>query len=130
MKWLLRFWVLSLTLLVGCTSVPEYVQNLSAGDFYALMTSDSNAIVIDVRSPKEYRGGYIEQAINIPLETISEGCTKLDRNAPILLYCRSGRRSIEAAEILHSKGFSNLYNLDNGIIGWRSVKFGIITPTQ
>ena len=76
-------------------------------------------IVVDVRSLEEYNEGHIPNAISVPLETIeNEAETKLkNKDALILVYCRSGRRSREAALRLIEKGYTNVIDF-GGIQDW------------
>ena len=76
-------------------------------------------IVVDVRSLEEYNEGHIPNAISVPLETIeNEAETKLkNKDDLILVYCRSGRRSREAALRLIEKGYTNVIDF-GGIQDW------------
>ena len=81
--------------------------------------STQKAIVVDVRSLEEYNEGHIPNAISVPLETIeNEAETKLKNKGDlILVYCRSGRRSREAALRLIEKGYTNVIDF-GGIQDW------------
>lgn len=71
------------------------------------------AAVVDVRTPDEFAAGHIDGAINIPLEQIQNGSAHLEnlkKDSPILLYCRSGRRSGLAQQLLEQQGYSKLTN--------------------
>lgn len=73
------------------------------------------AAIIDVRTPEEFASGHIDGAINIPHEQIGEGIKSvkgLNKDSPILLYCRSGRRSAIARATLEQQGFKQV--LDGG----------------
>lgn len=74
------------------------------------------AVIIDVRTGQEYASGYIDGAINIPVENISS--INYDKDTVIILYCASGMRSSNAAETLFDLGYTNVYNLDGGLINW------------
>ena len=81
-----------------------------------LMTAASwagEAIWIDVRSAAEFEAGHIEGAVNIPHTEIAERISEVteDRDATLYLYCRSGRRSGIAAEVLAEAGFSSAVNI-------------------
>ena len=78
-------------------------------------------IVVDVRSLEEYNEGHIPNAISVPLETIeNEAETKLkNKDDLILVYCRSGRRSREAALKLIEKGYTNVIDF-GGIQDWNA----------
>jgi phage shock protein E len=69
-------------------------------------------LIIDVREPDEYTSGHYKGAVNIPLSTIASSpqVAELDKNQPIVVYCRSGGRSQMAQQILVSKGFTNVTN--------------------
>ena len=76
--------------------------------------------VIDVREADEFRGplGHIPGAELVPLGGIERAAAEWDRDRPLLLVCRGGRRSRTAAERLARRGFTHLYNLDQGMNGW------------
>ena len=83
------------------------------------MMETEKPIVVDVRSLEEYNEGHIPNAISVPLETIeNEAEAKLkNKNDLILVYCRSGRRSREAALKLIEKGYTNVIDF-GGIQDW------------
>lgn len=77
------------------------------------------AIVLDVRSKKEFEGGHVAGAVNIPLETLSSDLGKFgDKDVYIVTCCASGGRSSMAKSILHSAGYNNIHN--GG--GWHSLQ--------
>jgi rhodanese-related sulfurtransferase len=73
----------------------------------------SGAVIIDVRTEREYQHSHVESSINLPLHDIQNriGQVVRDKNAVILLYCRSGNRSFMAKKILKKLGYANVYNL-------------------
>ena len=83
------------------------------------MMESEKTIVVDVRTTEEYNEGHIPNAVSIPLETIeNEAETKLkNKDDLILVYCRSGRRSREAALRLIEKGYTNVIDF-GGIQDW------------
>lgn len=81
----------------------------------------NNVQLVDVRTPEEYKNGYIANAINIDFlnpEIFSEGVKKLDKEKPIFLYCHSGGRSHKAAILLADMGFKEIYDLKDGYSEW------------
>ncbi|MFY0579525.1 rhodanese-like domain-containing protein [Cystobacter fuscus] len=76
---------------------------------------------IDVREPDEFEGplGHLSRAELVPLGTLEDACATWSRATPLLLICRSGRRSVTAAEILARRGFGRLYNLKGGMLAVR-----------
>ena len=72
-----------------------------------------NKVIVDVREPFEYAAGHVAGAINIPPSEIMSGASKLDgveKDAEIILYCRSGSRSRAAGMILSQLGYTNIVN--------------------
>lgn len=76
------------------------------------------ATIIDVRSPQEYREGHINGAISIPDYQIKRDIQKMapNKNELIVLYCSTGHRSQKSQKILENLGYTNVYNLYEGII--------------
>jgi rhodanese-related sulfurtransferase len=79
-------------------------------------------VLVDVRTFEEFASGHLVGAINIPLSELQENLgtwsRRLPRDVPIVLQCRSGVRSAQAAQILLRAGFTNVLNLDGGITAW------------
>jgi len=82
--------------------------------------SDGNAQLIDVRTPEEYNQGHLKGALNYNINSseFENQLSKLDKNKPVLVYCLSGGRSGSAAEIMADKGFTEVYNMQGGIMKW------------
>jgi rhodanese-related sulfurtransferase len=93
--------------------------NLGPLEFSQKLKEDTNGIILDIRT-SEYKTGHIPNSIliNIYEPTFIDDIQKLDRNKNYYLYCRSGNRSIYAAQIMNKLGFNKLYNLTTGIINW------------
>ncbi len=75
---------------------------------------------VDVRTPEEYAGGHAARAVNIPLDTLMSNLDRLEKNEPVYLICQSGRRSMQAAEMLKEAGFNNVLNVAGGTNAWQS----------
>lgn len=99
------------------TSETTYVK-LSTAEAKEMMDHE-DVIILDVRTEEEYRQGYIEGAMLIPDYDLDKLAGELlpDKDATILLYCRSGNRSKQAAHLLSEMGYSNVYDF-GGIIDW------------
>lgn len=74
---------------------------------------NDGAILIDVRSEEEYKLSHLDQAINIPVDVIEEEIVNyvVDKGTPVILYCRSGNRSSNAAQVLLKLGYYKVYDL-------------------
>lgn len=69
------------------------------------------ALLLDVRSEGEFRGGAIPGAKNIPVQALGRRLSELDRARPIVVYCASGMRSASAASMLRKSGFTEVHDL-------------------
>lgn len=123
---LIIFSILGLT---GCSSSTNHPNTASNSNTYQqvtaeeaanMMQSETNYIILDVRTAEEYASGHIPGAINIPNEAIAaENVQQLpDKEQLILVYCRSGNRSKQASEKLVDLGYTNIVEF-GGINDWR-----------
>lgn len=101
------------------------IERVSPNDFAVRMTGGGTmgVQVIDVRTPKEFNSGHIEGAVNIDIskrDVFNNRVDGLDKNRPVLVYCEVGGRSAAAANLLSSKGFVQIVDLDGGMAAWRS----------
>ena len=94
-------------------------EQISQDEAKRIMDTESDYIIIDARTQEEFDEGHIENAILIPEYEIQEKAPELipDKNALILVYCRSGRRSKIASEALVQLGYTNVKEF-GGIIDW------------
>lgn len=81
--------------------------------------------MLDVRSPEEYARNRIQKSVNLPYETITNGIEGLvsDKKTKIIVYCLSGSRSVVAAQNLIEAGYLNVFNMENGLLGWRAIGY-------
>ena len=76
------------------------------------LIKEKNAQLVDVRTPEEFESSKLPGAINIPLQDIDYiGTHKLQKELPVVVFCRSGQRSHMAMQILLSQGFNEVHNL-------------------
>ena len=106
-------------------TTPSYV-TINVEQARSLIDSNPSLIILDVRTEEEYLEEHLEGAKNIPLDELEERLEELDVERGLLVYCRSGGRSAQASEILARNGFSPIYNLEGGIIEWRSAGYPTI----
>lgn len=85
------------------------------------LLSEKNGLLIDVRTPEEFAAGHIENAINIDFKSaeFESIVDTLNVSTPTFVYCQGGTRSSNARDILMSKSFSEVYNLENGYGNWK-----------
>src|ERR1700675_422683 len=92
------------------------------------LDAGEGVVVIDVRDPDEYRDGSIEGANNISRGFLEFriGTAAADQTTPIVLYCRTGLRSMLAAKALHDLGYTNVVNLQGGFQRWAQSGLGVV----
>ena len=110
MKKIISF-IVCIFLLTACGSSYETIDSNVAMELI-----EDNAVIIDVRSNDEYNTGHIKDSINIPVDNIAT--VNYDKDTVIIVYCASGMRSATAADSLVNAGYTNVYNLDGGLINW------------
>ena len=92
---------------------------------YEMLQNDDNVTLLDVRTVDEFKkDGKIADAKLIPLGQLSKNLNMLDKSKKVLVFCRSGNRSVSASRILESNGFT-VINMNGGMNGWRSEKLPI-----
>ncbi len=112
--------MLSLSTLFGCKSEPKkIVKIVSVADFSEGLSIDDVQLV-DVRTAEEYQEGHIENAqlIDVKSEDFHDKIQELDKDKPVYLYCRSGKRSGKASKIMLELGFKEIVDLKGGYIAW------------
>ncbi|MBE99406.1 rhodanese-like domain-containing protein [Flavobacterium coralii] len=84
--------------------------------------------LVDVRTPMEYKQGYIKDAVNIHLydKDFEERIEQLDKTKPVYVYCKAGGRSAEAVAIMKEKGFTSIIELDGGMDAWTEAKKPVV----
>ncbi len=122
---------LAMTTLTSCgQDIKQEVKQAVKGDLKSVILDVTNykevvvgkdLQLVDVRTPKEYQEGFIDDAINIDFmnqETFNEAFNKLDKNKPLYIYCRSGNRSQQSVALLQALGFKEIYDLKGGYLAW------------
>lgn len=94
----------------------------SANEFDSLIKNNNNAVLIDVRTGDEFSKGHLEHALNLDWKgaEFQKQLEVIDKNQTILVYCLSGGRSSQAATAMREKGYTNVLELDGGIMAWRA----------
>ncbi len=109
--------IILVSLLTGCGSdtMKKEVTKISSQEVREMISNGIDAVIIDVRTKEEFDARHIVGAINVPLDQIEE--IELPKSRKIILYCQSGNRSNQAANILNSLGYENVFDL-GGINYW------------
>ncbi len=98
------------------------VKHITPTELYRLQQESGALGIIDVRECDEFAAISSPLATNLPLSSfnVENVVDKFDQKAPIFLLCRSGSRSMHAAQILASRGFQAVYNVKGGMIEWQA----------
>ena len=110
--------ILIVALCAGCGEQATY-KSLTQPEAVKMIAEKPDAIVLDVRTADEYEKKHIPNAISVPLEEFQNGnfASLPDKNATILIYCWTGRRAQDTAQILVEKGYKNVYEF-GGMVDW------------
>ncbi|KGO88559.1 hypothetical protein Q765_01230 [Flavobacterium rivuli WB 3.3-2 = DSM 21788] len=108
------------TTLISCYAQEKKIELVAPSVFAQKMEEDSGQ-VIDVRTPKEYKGGHIDGAVNLHVydKNFDARLDSLDKNKTVYVYCKAGGRSAEAVESMKTKGFIHIVELDGGMDAWK-----------
>jgi phage shock protein E len=113
--------IASVGLLAGCSSSNEVTKKVDPVEFSEVI-AQPGVIILDVRTPEEFNAGHIANAININIadSDFSSEVSKLDKNATFAVYCRSANRSAVATNEMAELGFTDMYDMQGGIIDWEA----------
>jgi len=118
--------IASALLLAGCSSSSNAI-DLSVTEFSAKV-AEAGVITLDVRTPSEFAEGFIEGARLIDFQSgnFENEIAVLDKNATYAVYCRSGNRSGQAVKVMQDAGFSNVFNMNGGVIEWANAGLPLV----
>lgn len=95
------------------------IKSISPADLERRLAAGEKLVLIDVRERQEFQGGHLDGALLYPLMTVGQGLRGIEKDAPIVLICRSGNRSAGAYRVLKQQGYTNLLNLAGGMLEWK-----------
>jgi len=103
------------------------VPNLNPAEAVTLINR-SNAFVLDVREDAEFAAGHIANATHIPLAQMATRINEIKKyqNKPILVNCQRGARSAQACKLLREAEFTQVHNLQGGMIAWQEAKLPVV----
>ena len=97
------------------------IDQMSVEELHAALKGHETLQVVDVRSPREWRSGHVDGAINMPVGDIPERARELSADAVIATICEGGYRSTLAASLLAHEGFAHLFNVVGGMTAYRAL---------
>ena len=120
------FWVSTIMLLASAVAFVTFawprqaeagaLSNVSVQDLHA--AAGQGALVLDVREPYEFAEGRVAGSLLVPLATVPSRADEFAKDEPVYIVCRSGNRSLVAAEALVAVGYSDVRNVQGGMIAW------------
>jgi rhodanese-related sulfurtransferase len=111
------FFIISIILVILTACGNAGYKNVSTEDAKKLI-ENNEVVVLDVRTPEEFQGGHIPNAILIPLQELENRLNELEKGESYLIVCRSGNRSTQASEVLSANGFTKVFNMTGGMNNW------------
>ena len=107
------------------------VQHVDAKAAAKLLASDDKKktpVVLDIRTPGEFKEGHLKDAKNIDFleDSFEAKVAKLDKDKNYLVHCKSGGRSTKSLEVFKKLGFKNIYHLDGGFMAWEDAEQEVI----
>jgi phage shock protein E len=129
-----RFLTIAAGALIGCAGIvgASYAEEpapvadaprISQADLLARMEKkDASLVVLDVRTPAEFAAGHVPGARNVSHDQLAANLAELEplRDKDVVLYCRSGRRTLLAEDVLRKAGFTKLLHLDGDYLAWEA----------
>jgi rhodanese-related sulfurtransferase len=118
--------LLILLLSLSCTTPDKQqptIERVDVNAFEDKLNNLDNSVLIDVRTPDEYKSGHIDGATNIDFNQtykMKMAFEKLDHNQPMLIYCAAGGRSNRTRILMAEMGFTQVYELSSGMGGWKA----------
>src|SRR5262249_26798849 len=95
-----------------------------------LRSRPSDAAVIDVREPEEFRNGHVPGAVNLPQAELATRLQEVPRDRPVFVICQGGFRSLRAAQFLHQRGLTDVASVRGGTEAWRSTGGELIRENE
>ena len=128
--WLMLALLSPLWVMIGCTGESEDAawQRVDADAFADAVDTEENAFLLDTRTQPEWeQDGHLSNATLVPHDELEQRQDELpaDKDATVLVYCRSGNRSQEAAQTLLDLGYTNIVELNSGINGWKDAGYPV-----
>ncbi len=81
---------------------------------------------LDVRTNEEYSEGHIRGAVLIPVQELDKRLAEVPKDRRVYVYCHSGRRSVTASNMLVKGGFTNIENIEGGIVAWKKAGYPVV----
>ncbi len=104
------------------------VPRVTVADLKHALDAKELCILLDVRTPGEYAKGKIAGSINLPTDDVAARIRSVmpDQSAKTYVYCLSGSRSAHAVDAMAKLGYTNVFDVSNGLLAWRASNFPVV----
>lgn len=102
------------------------IKSIEVNELNEKLGKEKNLVLVDVREQAEWDEAHIPGAVFLPLSQLEARFAELPKDKALVLQCRSGKRSMTAATFLKDQGYSDLTNLEGGIMAWMDEGFDVI----
>ncbi len=129
-KTLIATATLGAVVLAGCSSSSASIETVGPEAAATVIAEESAEVILDIRTPQEFSEGIIDGAVNIDFyePTFAAELDALDKDAHYVVYCRSGNRSGQAMSTFEDLGFTNITEIDGGIVNWYNTGHDVVLP--
>lgn len=103
---------------LAATALAAPYRNIGSAEAKALLDTKRNVFLLDVRTPDEYRQARLSGSVLIPINEVERRIAQIPKGRPVLIYCAVGSRSGLVAGYLTQRGYGEVYNMHDGIVGW------------
>jgi phage shock protein E len=110
--------VLIVVVFSAAIALAAAVKPLTVKDTKTLIDKTPNLYILDVRTPDEYKQARMKNSVLIPDYELKKRVNEVPKNRPILVICAVGARSKPSSDFLISKGYPEVYHLNDGLVGW------------
>lgn len=117
-------WLLAGVLVTTAVAAP--VRNASPAEIRELLRTNTQAFLLDVRTPGEYMQLRLAGAHLIPIDQVVARIAEIPKNRPVVVYCAVGARSSQVANYLAQVGYGEVFNMSGGIMGWQVRGYPVI----
>ncbi|WP_240008497.1 rhodanese-like domain-containing protein [Pseudaquidulcibacter saccharophilus] len=99
----------------------QSIKTIDAASANTLIANNAKVTIIDVRTPEEFAGGHVPNAVNIDFKSpeFAQNLKRLPKEKPYIVYCRTGHRSGLSMDAFKQLGFKDVYNVAGGITAWQ-----------
>jgi rhodanese-related sulfurtransferase len=117
-----------ISIITACSkdSRSEFSSWITVSEIDALI-KNVNPQIVDIRTPAEFRNGYIAGAANLPLADLASSMDSLDKKRPLLIYCNTVNRVKRSLDIFGSAGFEKVYIINGGYVALKAAGYPLVT---